>query len=321
MRSDPCDSNPQPSAHPQRGIDTLYESSKRCAERAALLAGLAYGLGYASRALHAFDYNFGALPGARFEYLVAGVLLLLPIAALVGTLWALREVVRALMRWSERNRGQSEFLRKSVLAPMMPLSMLIFGLGRTLDVLQTREWVAWLGISGMLLSIGLGAILAAPDEQRPIEPGGSAHRTVFGRIAHAITIFLGYLFTAYIALFMLMLFVLATFVGAYLLQFVPQEFGGVSPKCAVLDLEREQLSPELASLLMESPAQARIVRSRRLAVFSTTGPWLIRIADPGANSVIRRSIRLSDDAVHSVEWIGPGTPRPATGGSDCAPNP
>ena len=65
----------------------LFERVAGYQQVVVLLAGFAYAFGYASRALHAFEYNLGALPGVRFEYLVAGTLLLIPPIALCLILW------------------------------------------------------------------------------------------------------------------------------------------------------------------------------------------------------------------------------------------
>jgi hypothetical protein len=115
--------------------------------------------------------------------------------------------------------------------------------------------------------------------------------------------------------------------SASALQLVPQEFGGVKPKLAILDLERSALSPELADSLAEPEIQtnsiaarpavtrisAAVMRSRCVYVFSTADPWLVQIraADRIGKSgrAIYRSIRISSDAVHSVEWIDPAALR------------
>jgi hypothetical protein len=59
-------------------------------------------LGYASRALHAHENNLGALPGVRFEYLVAGTLLLIPPIALCLSLWGIWRLAKCLAGWAAK---------------------------------------------------------------------------------------------------------------------------------------------------------------------------------------------------------------------------
>ena len=121
---------------------------------------------------------------------------------------------------------------------------------------------------------------------------------------------------------MLLTFFLAAFVGAYLLRFVPQEFGGVRPKCAVLDLAQDQLSPELAGLLLAPVLQrggSAVQRSRPLDVYSTSGPWLVRVPQAAA-SAPPHALRLPENVVRSVEWLAE-TNRPAGAAGSCAGTP
>ena len=112
---------------------------------------------------------------------------------------------------------------------------------------------------------------------------------------------------AYFGALLLALLLLAGFGGALLLTTWPQELGGVKPKCAIMDIAIEHLSPELAGSLVAHPATSasapKIQQSRPLAIYSTTGPWLVRPAELTASSPRHRSIRVPDVAVRSVEWL------------------
>ena len=70
-------------------------------------------------------------------------------------------------------------------------------------------------------------------------------------------------------------------------------------------------------MLTESPpggtSASSVVRSHPLEAYPTSGPWLVRVPAAAASAPLRRSLRLPDQAVRSVEWVGRGTPEPAHG--------
>jgi hypothetical protein len=78
------------------------------------------------------------------------------------------------------------------------------------------------------------------------------------------------------------------------------------------------LAAPMTAPLSSASSPTRIVRSHQLEVYSTSGPWLIRTAEAAASSPIRRSIRIPDQAVRSVEWVTRATPS-AQGTRACPP--
>jgi hypothetical protein len=279
-------------------------------ERFALVSALLYALGYLARSLHAFDYNFGALPGARLEYLVAGLFLSLPILLFVLTVWAFLTTLRRLSEWAPAHL-------RAHLPWLTPLSSIVFLIALAVSVIPAvrSTWlIASLWVSVVLLALLVG--VASPSEHtteraESMRPASSLARAS-GRVSHAMERVLVWLFAGSIYLALLWFLVAGPIFGAVLLAKWPQEFGGVQPKCAVLDLATDQLSSEMASLLIASATPVTgappVVRSIQVQVYSTAGPWLVRTRGPNDSSAHPRSLRIPDQAVRTVEWVSKGTP-------------
>ena len=289
----------EPTAQPKKG---LFERVTGYQQVVVLLAGFAYVFGYASRALHAFEYNLSTLPGIRFEYLVAGTLLLIPPAALCLALWGVWRSAKDLAAWAaevpeRKNRVLGALLVTFVLGQMVGL---IGGWVSTLALVVSVSAVPYLY---MVASTAYES--ASPSNATIQSPNVKWWQKVLGCLGKGALYLWGSIMAFLFGLILLLLFVLAVGYGAIALKYVPQEFGGVKPKCGVLDLSPEQLSPELRSLII-SPGEhldpsSKVVRSRPLEVFTTREPWLVRL--PGAAAgVPARAIRLDGKAVLSVEW-------------------
>lgn len=280
----------------------LFERVAGYQQVVVLIAGFAYAFGYASRALHAFANNLGALPGVRFEYLVAGTLLLIPPVALCLGLWGVWRSAKRLAAWAAKEPQRKARVPNALIVGFLVGMVTVF----FPDPVQTV---------GIFFGVGCFLYLlmyfAAADESRSTSEATTKStsvgrwRKVSSWLGHAAL----YLWTAavalWIGLFLVGVFALAVVLGAGALSYIPQEFGGVKPKCGVLDLSPEQLSAELRSLIA-SPGEhldpsLKVVRSRPLEVFTTSEPWLVRLPSPEAG-VPARSIRLDGKAVLSVEW-------------------
>jgi hypothetical protein len=279
----------------------LFERVAGYQQLVVLLVGFAYAFGYASRALHAFENNLGALPGVRFEYLVAGTLLLIPPIALCLVLWGVWRSAKRLAAWAAKDPKRKAGVPKALSAGFLLGMVTVF----LPDPVQTVG--SFFSAGCILYLFTYFAADESPSTSDAITESASVGRwrKIFSWLGHAAL----YLWSATLALWTGLLFVgvfaLAMLYGAIALKHVPQEFGGVKPKWGVLDLSPEQLSAELRSLIA-SPGEnldssSKVVRSRPLEVFSTSEPWLVRLPSPGVG-VPPRSIRLDGKAVLSVEW-------------------
>jgi hypothetical protein len=278
----------------------LFERVTGYQQVVVLLAGFAYALGYASRALHAFENNLGALPGVRFEYLVAGTLLLIPPIALCLFLWGVWRSAKLLAAWAAKDQKRKAVVPK-VLGGGVLLGMV------TVFVPDPVKTIGLFFFVGCFLYLILYFTVAdespSTSEAKPERANVRRSQKIFSGLGHAALYFWGASMALSIILMLVGAFALSLLYGAIAIRYVPQEFGGVKPKWAVLDLSPEQLSKELRSLIA-SPGEnldSKVVRSRPLEVFSTSEPWLVRLPSPGVREP-PRSIRLDGKAVLSVEW-------------------
>lgn len=279
----------------------LFERVAGYQQAVLLLAGFSYAFGYASRALHAYENNLGALPGVRFEYLVAGSLLLIPPIALSLFLWRVWRSAKRLSEWAAEDPQRKDRVPHALSAGLLlGTVMLLFPYpARTVGIFFVGG--CFLYLLTYLAAAGESAATPEPTESASV----GRRRKVSRWLGNAAL----YLWSAAVALWISLLlvgaFALAILYGAIALKHVPLEFGGVNPKCGVFDLSLEQLSAELRGLIV-SPDEhldqsSKVVRSRRLEVFSTSEPWLVRLPSPEAG-VPPRSIRLDGKTVLSVEW-------------------
>jgi len=303
----------------------LFERLASYQQTALVLAGSLYAFGYLSRALNAWENNLGALPGVRFEYLVAGALMLIPPVALCLAMWGVWRSAKWLVAWAaEADRRKARV--QNALTSGILLGCGLLGLGKLLSR-DSLKIVGILFFTGCFLYLVIYFLAGgeAPATSHATKEGASGDASStsdatkeaasvrrrgkisswLGWLARGV----GYIWTALVALWigllLLLLLILAVGYGAIALNYVPQELGGVKPKCGVLDLSPEQLSPGLRTLIA-SPGQdldpsLKVVRSIPLDIFTTTEPWLIHLpsATVGAPP---RSIRLDGKVVLSVEW-------------------
>jgi hypothetical protein len=113
--------------------------------------------------------------------------------------------------------------------------------------------------------------------------------------------FLGWITALNLALLVLLMVLLMPLLGSIAVRYVPQELGGVRPKCATFDLVRESLSPVMQSTLAEPTGpDEKVVRSLPLEVYSSTEPWLLKVPHQAERSM---TYRLNKEAVYSVTWF------------------
>ena len=299
---------------PSPQLLSVFEELRSAWERVAVVSALAYALGYVSRAIHAWDFNFGALPGARFDYLMAGVFLSIPVAGLAAALFGARNAVLRLNSWAKSNRGSAQRWQKRVLVPLIVASVAYLLAKEKLWFLaiEARGWIAIGAVFTFVLAVILTGVLLPDGDQQSSQDRASGVRDSISSWLGSV---ISYVVTGYFGLLLVLAFAIAALLGAELLAKWPQELGGVKAKCGVLDLAVEKLSPEMLSLLVPSasnmPPALKVARSHQLEVFSTSGPWLIRTPEPGASAPLRRSIRLPNEVVLSVEWVASATPLPS----------
>lgn len=283
---------------------TPFERFASYRDVGVLVTGLAYALGYASRSLHAFNYNLGALPGVRFEYLVAGALLLIPPTVLCLVLWSMWLIAKRLAAWAAACPNRKGRVSNTLLGSVF-LSMFVAMSVKNSSVVNGAFSVFIVSIFFWLLFLNASEEPFPATATAPIGASPPRWRRLLDPLGRILLYLWGGALALNLSILLLLILFLAVLFGANALTHVPQEFGGVKPKCGVLDLVPEHLSPELRTLLVGSDLsidpKSKVLRSKPLDVYATNHPWLIRVRGTLAGEHTR-SIRLSGGAVQSVEW-------------------
>jgi len=288
---------------------------------ALIASGLIYVAGYLSRAIHAWDHNLGALPGAQFEYFVAGFVLLLPLGLLCLAVWLLWRALQWVAKWASGSDKRAKVVA-NVFGFGIYGSVALF-LAGGIEYVARRVPLEDISLWTLLSTIGLYMMYSAAlgslqtPSETPREQHASAPPKVFDapdkpraersplgwflRVHGWIVQFLGWITAVNLALLVLLGVLLMPLLGSIAVRYVPQELGGVQPKCATFDLVRATLSPVMQSTLAEPTGPGeKVVRSLPLEVYSSTEPWLVKVPHQAERST---TYRLNKEVVYSVTWF------------------
>lgn len=86
---------------------------------------------------------------------------------------------------------------------------------------------------------------------------------------------------------------------------IPQELGGASPRCALLDLQKDQYSIETLVALVGSDdiiAPTGVVRSRQLDVLYSSSTFLLVSVCPDGTCEKATTFELSKRGLAAIEW-------------------
>jgi hypothetical protein len=268
---------------------------------------VAYLLGYISRSLHAWERNLGPVRAVQLEHLVAGTLILIPVLAYIGVLYFGWYWFRKLVR-REHASGHAERIPRVLWAVVIVGTFGLAALPRESPSFTTIVWV----LSGFSIVLILYA-RASPEKprQKQTDSAKSTTESRFDRLIFFIGTALFALWeyaTLFAGVMLLLIFaVLAFCFGAKAIGYLPQEFAGAAPRCAILDVVSSDLSAEVGSLLQLRPSDqsnaTATSRTRSVLVYSSGDQWLLRVPDKTQQDRWH-SIALSGKAVQGAEWLG-----------------
>ncbi len=209
-------------------------------------------MGYIVWSVHALDEGLGLLPALELQYLLAGSLLALIL--LVGLLLGI-----AVMRISFASERGKHSLRRSIRAvARMTDPVLVGAVSATVWVLTDRSghlllWVICATAFG--LPVLLSLYLIPGFASRHVRPLIAAW--VGANLAFSASLF--YVTVAY--------------------PDVPQELGGVKPRCGYVEIARADASPALArEVFAAGGANDGVARSRKLSIFFSGGDaYIVRV--------------------------------------------
>ncbi len=229
-----------------------------------VLASLLYGLGYLVWSLHAWENHLGLLPALDTQYFVAGVF---PALVLVVAFWTFKLATRAIERflfwlYSEPRTRIKTFVQWFTTAiGLIPLAVLLLtAFNADFRKVIRPEWTA-----AALFGGGSLWSLLHTRGAKDFNSNWERFYRVF-LVGNVIT---------FGALFAVLYFVY------WVYPILPQELGGVKPRCAYLDLTRSQLSTATISALVDGDelrSSAPVVRSRRLEIpYSSSEVVMVRV--------------------------------------------
>lgn len=217
-----------------------------------------YVLGWGVWAVNAWRLGLGMLPAVEAQYLMAGAP---PLAILAAAWLGVRYFRRGLERGvSWLNRPGAPLWRRIVVAAIATISASAFATVCT--VWWDVDPPAWkMGIVFALMFISLAAITLT------FGSGAGREHEVLPRLQRWLSANGGITMAA--------VFAIALYVRVF--AEIPQEFGGLQPRCAALDVDAEKLSAETLKDLRRDTAAARVVRTRRMEIdFATNDFTLVR---------------------------------------------
>ncbi|HEX4603429.1 MAG TPA: hypothetical protein VH724_05495 [Candidatus Angelobacter sp.] len=249
-----------------------------------VLASVIYGVGYFVWSIHAYQEDLGLLPALEPQYLVAGVVPVL----ILWIAWLGRGIPRRCTDWISSRVARAKGWQ--VQARLVVGMLLLFGGYYVLSVANKYS-----------ISAGMSAEAARWQ---------IAKENLLLVLAYLLMIpgflFLGATFFAKI----MMYFVTVLYATAFLLIYIfsiypniPQEFGGVRPRCAYVDITRNQISDAMQKevlpegALKSTDAVARTVRLK--TYFADKEIMLVRPDAAGKHAAV---IEIRKSTVQAVSW-------------------
>jgi hypothetical protein len=283
-----------------------------------ILGGALYLLGYLVVSLNAWRNGLGLLPILEAQYLVAG----LPAAIILSLIYFITvqnlRFVDALRKWLKEHSGKTGWQNvPRIFFKTVQYTSAISFAGLLLLMLRGKKAPPTLIHVAYLIAIYIMLLTYAASDK---EEGSGLLAWVNRKYNQLMVV----VFPVTFGVFLL---------GLYMLLFypsLPQSFGGAKPRCAFLDLARDEISPKtLASVLpaenlpatvQPSPApspnegaasssgqgkvgesEINIVRSDRVEILFSGGDYtLIRIARLEGNQP-QEVYEIKKDAIHAVK--------------------
>jgi len=255
-----------------------------------------YGLGYLVWSYNAWRNQLGQLPAAEFQYFIAGFIpaFIIAIAWAAATFFSnIQDKVMALFE-------QCSFLGTPVL-----ITIVLF-----LIFLLWGRWISPYFMAALLSAITYLWILTTFTPKNPWfkklleRPGGEEHALLYGRFSRVYR---------YLTPMLFCLGSLIIYIDLY--PRLPQALGGPEPRCAYLDLVRDEIAPSSLSVLVPTgsteaaaSSKTKVVRSSKLRVYFSSSEYLLVRMSADGNVV--RSADLKDvplyelrkEVIRVIQW-------------------
>ena len=276
-------------AAPQRKTELLVRRLGELRDGLLLLAGVLYLLGYASWALYALDAGIGLVPVLDSQYFAAGI-----VPAVILLLFVLSvRLLRNFQEWLKRPLPERyRMVHLALWWSGFVLILIFFALKLVLK--GSPGWLSWF-LPGYMVFMLVAAFFGRGKEHR---------------VLHGLGLFLIWTYTILGALWLILGYNLKIFPQ------LPSELGGPKPRCAQLDIDASQLSPESrAQLLGNLPLgnNSSVFRSVPLYLIFDGSEYMLLSERAEPASPTNTVYRLRKDAVKAVfpcpKSLAGGVPR------------
>jgi len=245
-----------------------------------------YGLGYLVWSYNAFRNHLGQIPALEFQYIIAGIVPAIAIILAWSAIMLFDTMRQKAAMLSGKYRGII-----SITLNIINIFILALWFDREFNIFGTSNIVPlnYYGPLGIIIPYLLLLIKTNPSS------------SFFDRLNR----FLSPLLLACISVFV--------YVNFYPL--LPQELGGSQPRCAYLDLVREEIAPSSLAVLapesrvdIEKNVASKVIHSGRVDVyFSSSEYLLVRISNNGHVYSSRRLeeeplYELRKEVIRVVQW-------------------
>lgn len=271
-------------------LNKQLETISLIKDKILVLAGLIYLIGYAIWTFHSWINNLGLLPPLQLQYFVAGSASIIILAVAKGIWdfenWFLKEKWPAFV-------GAYVTGWKSVLRNVIPIINVIslFGwLTSQMLISYTQGKTEKLAII-LFYVFSISLVLHPPD----LEIKDRWWRT-YTRFVRKITL-------GFLPFFIVLAGMLIFYIEIY--PTLPQELGGVKPKCAFLDIEKNKLFAETLDAILPSSATVLdnlIVRSVKVDVYYSAGGALLIKPNHTDGGKTFTTYEIEKSAIEVITW-------------------
>jgi hypothetical protein len=263
-----------------------------------------YGLGYLVWSYNAWRNNLGQLPALEFQYLIAGII---P-AVIIAVAWA------AVAFFYTATDKTVLLIERHPSLNLLTIAFLLFVIagGLLLGGLAIhRRWIPKEKIGNYLyplfvITVYLSVVMGLRLSQRIRAKRVPNHLARINLRQHALITIYRFLLPAVFCWCILRIYL-------DLYPALPQELGGPQPRCAYVDLVRDETSPSTMSALVSAqptdiPSQsgAKVVRSDKLYVYFSSGDYLlVRLANTNDKRLKPEELplyQLRKEVIRAVRW-------------------
>lgn len=280
-----------------------------------VFGGATYGLGYIVWSIHAWKENLGLLPALEPQYLAAGVV---PMLLIWLAYFGFKRAVQLTYKVINWRTGQTgiwptvwRILGVACLAGGSVGLAWLYTSGKRHPLSQFQVFFGTMAGSALLLSGLILWLFLSPSLIVGRSSSSGTHER--GLLAEVLSLVVkgllwsfltGLLICAYLVLYLSFFTAMYVFV---LYPAIPQEFGGVRPRCAYIDVAKDQLSVATQKEILPNAAESdgTVAQSYRMTVYFSGSEFMLArrdLGEPPAGQPKPKLFELRKEVIKAVHW-------------------